>query len=817
MNFLKSKISLKVFISYILLCLLSFAVGVIIYSEFQDYLRLQKNNAADQNKVFRVGHVLSLMYENESMARQAIQDGSQDSYNEYLAKNDQLSAGIDSLKILLHSKQQVQLLDSVKTLIAQKGENILALKTLKSANETNESIDNAIQRLNKMGTSTGKYTLNDFVPNPSSLYPETRKALEKYIANLNNTSSRNGNINRETVNSILNASTKILKELKQSSSDQLSSVSFQERKLIANDLMISRQIQRILSEVESDALQHAKKVNTSREIAMEKSQDVFAVASVIGAILVVLFTVIILNDFLKIQKFKKELELSNNYTKTLLKSREHLIKMVSHDLRSPLSNILGYSDLLKTATTKSKRDSYVDKIKGASSYMTRLVEDLLDYTKLDAGKIKPKKDDFNLAAVINEISQSVQQQHSNKPISLSVITDNALNRNIISDSHRIRQILNNLISNAFKYTEDGFVKVNASISDQDTFEKAVLITVKDSGVGIEKEKQELIFNEFTQIEESGITQNGFGLGLSITKKLVDILNGELTFTSQKNIGSIFSVKIPVELSETTVPESIFKNNKTVKLTKNKKSDLRAIVIEDDDPLRILIEEIFNTAGIKVKSFKNGDEALKAIESFPFDFITTDIQLPQMNGFDILEAIKNIDSYSGEPVIALTGRKDFDKEYYLSKGFSEVIFKPFTPETLLKTIKALFPVHKVKRSAATKPVSLNPANENYSIQTLERYITDTESLKNVLTIFIEDSHKNTELLTQYVIDKDIEGINETSHKMLGMFKQIEAYRVVPILSQLEATKTYEETILKNIVYILNKHINEIVEDIKLKIV
>ncbi|WP_074978152.1 ATP-binding response regulator [Zhouia amylolytica] len=633
MNLLISKIPQKAFISYILLCLLSFTVGVIFYAEFQKYLKLTENNTADQNKIFKIGNIISLMYKNESVSKYTIQSNAQSSYKQYLLNNDELFTEIDSLKVVYSSEQQIKLLDSVKHLIAQKEENISAIKTLKTNNETYESVDDAILQLSQMKSSLEDYSLKDFVSNPNALHPETRKALEEYIATLNQLTSQSENLNKQSINAILNASTNILKKLKLNSGDQLSSASIEKNKLLAKDLLISRQIQEILSKIERDTIQEYTNVSSSRKTAIKKSQNRLVSASIIGVIMIILFIIIILNDFLKIQKFKKELELSSSYTNTLLKSREHLIKMVSHDLRSPLSNILGYSDLLQTSTTKTKRDSYIDKIKNASSYMIRLVEDLLDYSKLEAGKIKPKNNDFNLSLLINEVSQSVKQQHSHKPIQLGINIDNALNQNIISDSHRIRQILNNLISNAFKYTEEGFVKINAYINDLNE----IIITVKDSGVGIKKEKHDLIFNEFTQIEEQDeVTQNGFGLGLTITKKLVEILQGELSFESQENFGSIFTVKIPVSLSEKKVPESIFINNEANKpISKTQKSNLKAIVIEDDNPLRILIEEIFNTAGIKVKSFKSGDEALKAINNSSFDFITTDIQIPHMSGFDIM--------------------------------------------------------------------------------------------------------------------------------------------------------------------------------------
>lgn len=816
MDLLKSKFTLKVFISYIALGLLCIFVGGIVYKEFRDYTQLQKNNASDQNKVFKIGHVLSLMYENESIARSVTQSNSQNSHNEYTANNHLIQVEIDSLKSLLSSPKQKQLLDTVKALLANKEQNIKQLKILKSADSSDASIDNALQKLKKMESSMNNYVLTDFIDNPNTLYPETKKVLEEYIANLNRTKSTTENVDRKTVNAIINSSTEILQTLKKNSIRQLSSVTTQEEELIKNDLIISQQIRQILTEIEKDALAHTKNVSLSRDLAMQKSQTVFAIAGFVGLILVILFTVIILSDFWKIQGFKKELEKSNSYTNSLLKSREHLIKMVSHDLRSPLSNILGYSELLKRDAAKNKFDLYLSKIENSSNYMIRLVEDLLDYSKLDADLIKPKEDDFNLYQVVHETAQNIQEYYRDKPIKLSIEIDTSLKNNIISDAHRIRQILNNLISNAFKYTEEGFIKISVRSKEEMSINNPhIEIMVKDSGIGIKKEKQDIIFNEFTQLEEDPSIQNGFGLGLTITKKLVSLLKGNIDFNSEPGIGTVFTVVLPVTYSTRITPQVVFKKNK-VKTASN----LHAIVIDDDDALRTLIEEVFISAKIKVTTFKDGEEALNNLMNIDFDFITTDIKLPKMSGFDFIIKLHTKSFYDQQPVIALTGRKDLDPDHYTDMGFSKVVFKPFTPHQILQAVESLFPVQNVKlqRIITESKHNIEKDNDNktYNIKMLEQYIVDSNALKNILTIFVEDSYKNTQLLAQYVQEKNIAGINQISHKMLAMFKQIDAHQVVPILSQLETTKKFEETILRNIVFILNKRINEIVDDIKMHI-
>ncbi|ETN94603.1 hypothetical protein P278_25460 [Zhouia amylolytica AD3] len=816
MDFSKGKITLKVLISYIVLGILSIVVGHFVFAEIESYTQLQKDNISDQNKILHVGKVLSLMYENEGLARAAIQSKSWVPFDEYKSMNDSLLIEIDTLKGLLSTEEQYHLLDSISLLIEKKESNIQSLKTLKLQDTTETIILRTIDKLRTMESSLGRLTLKDFVSEPESLDSRTRSALINYITYLNENTPRDSNneINEKTLDSIFRASTQALQELQTSSSKQQASIIRKENELIANDLLISQQIRKILSTIENEVLLYASEISQQRKVALNRSKKIITFAAVIGIALIIIFSVLILNDFWKSQRYRKQLEKTTRKAQLLANTREQLVNMVSHDLRSPLSTIVGYGELLqKSLGNKEKGLHYINKIKNASTYMNHLVEDLLDYSKLETGKITLDLVSFNLKSTIVESSQNIQQQYPKKDISLILDIDQSLKRNIISDPYRIKQILNNLIGNAYKFTDEGSITIKAYTSkDLADGDSRLTIEVQDTGVGIKKEKQHLIFSEFTQVDDDiNKKKDGYGLGLTISKKLAHLLNGDLVFTSETGKGSCFKLSVPVKFTkkqQVTEPKKEF--DQTTPFPNIK---LKAVVIDDDETLRKLITETLVSNQCEVYTCKDGDEAINIINHQEFDLIITDIQLPKMNGFRFVEILKNdVKAYKGQPIIAITGRKDIDQSFYTSNGFSEVIFKPFTPEKLLQQITTLF-----SRDLKDNHTYIYKDEPNYNtkivnLKSLRSFVNDDLALKEVLKIFLKDTKKNLEELNTDYLNRNIQGLKATSHKMLTMFKQLDANGVVHELELIENMDSFNSNTIQETLKSLKDHIHKVTKEL-----
>lgn len=810
MNAANNRITLKIFFSYFALGLLVTVVGWMVFSEITSFAETQKIDTDEKNKILKVGEILTLMYETESIARAALQTNSKQTLNSYLQKNDTLRAEIDDLALLFERDSQKKLLDSVKILLEAKKDNIIELRRIKSDPTSEKSLQNAINKFSKIESSLGKLSVEEFVEDPSSLSETNRKNLEEYVAILNKYSPRDADnaINQKTIDSIVTVSKTLLREIKILSSRQKRNMSLKENELLQNELTISQKLRQILTAFETDIQATTSQINEERERAMAKSINVISIAAVIGALLAIAFSILILNDFWKSQRYRKELEKAATYTSSLLKSREQLISSVSHDLRTPLSTILGYTELLDNANLKDKESYYVNNIKSASNYVAKLVGDLLDFSKLEAGKIKIEAIPFRLDKIIIETAESIQSLY-NKPIDLIFDIDPEVKTDLTSDPFRIKQILTNLVGNAYKFTEKGYIKISARPIKKRNDSLLVKIDVEDTGIGIAREKRHLIFDEFTQAgDDIEKKYGGTGLGLTISKKMAHLLHGDLFLESKENNGSTFTLQIPLKI--TSPKEVLNKKQEPDKIRLN----IQIVVIDDDPALLKLNTMVLEQQGFTVHAFKNASHALEVLHKITYDVIITDIQMPVMNGFRFLELLKTEKnhSYKDQPVIAITGRHDLKKEYYTKAGFKHVIYKPYEPNALLSVINNVFSaiIPDTQSASATK-IDLNSL---YDLTGLKKILDNDEALNEIIEAFIDSTHTDLYNIENHIKEYNLEDIKKTAHKMISMFRQIKAGQVVPILEMLESVDnkiTPEE--LNNYFKNLKENINAIFRTLK----
>ncbi|MCX2681021.1 ATP-binding protein [Galbibacter sp. EGI 63066] len=786
----KNRIPLKVFLSYLALALLVVVVGWIVFQEINSFTKAQRDESIEKNKILHIGKLLTLMYESESFARSAIQSNSRRPYANFLQKNDSIAVQIDSLKQMIAQPYEAKLLDSVNILLQQKTRNINELRNLRRNDSSEVFLEKTIEKLSNIEEQLGRLSLKDYVEDPENLDPKIKNILQQQIEIYNRYIPRDSSnsVNQATLDSIVTTSREMLQNMKEEASSQRKSLSIKENQLLQNDLTISQQLRQILTAFENEFVNNVRSLNSEREKILDRAMKVVTIAAIIGAILVILFSIIILKDSWRSQQYKKQIEASNEHNESLLKSREQLISMVSHDLRTPLSTILGYTELLKGAELNEKESHYTDRIKNASSYVVQLVDDLLDFSKLEAGKIHLEKVTFNLKNLISETAEGVQSLYHEKPIELIIDIDDKIDRLLVGDPFRIKQILSNLVGNAYKFTKDGHITVKARLKENSNGDPLISLSVVDTGIGIKKEKQKVIFEEFTQAE-SDIEKKfgGSGLGLTISQKLATLLGGNLYLESKEGVGSTFSFVFPAEFSEQELPISaeIHSENHTPKT---------AIVIDDDEALLRLNTEILERNGIKTHAFNNGKDALQNIAKMEYDFIITDIQLPSFNGFFFAETLKSDPQYQykNQPIIAVTGRKDLDKKSYIEAGFAEFLHKPYEPQGLLDKIKKAFNNTEENITDTTKQADeKNNNNALFDLTSMQEFLNDEESMAQVLEVFIENTAKDLKALKKNIKKGELEEVRKKAHKMLSMFRQINAHAVVPHLDFMEHFKKEEK--------------------------
>ncbi len=801
----KNKFTVKIIFSYLVLAFLAAISGYFIYTEIQTYTSSEASVEND-TKLLKTGSFLTELYEAESLSKLALRTKAKKNFTNYSQKIDSIFLQIDTLKQLTQSENQKALLDSVQILLNQKVANSEVIISLKVNTDPNSSIDRALKEFKKMEASYGKLTIENFEKNPEKLTPYKRKVLNDWVNYLNaNIPADSASVpSAKAIDSIIDASKLLLAKAKINNTKTQRSLAEKEINLSRNDLELSKQLQTIISTFEKEILVNSNNDNLKKQAALKRSIRLAGFTALLGLLIVSLFAFLINRDFWKIQTYRGKLEKEKKYSESLLKSREQLISTVSHDLRTPLNTISGYSDLLENTDLTSKQIGYVKNLKSASDYVANLVNDLLDFSKLDAGKLRIEKVPFVAAHLIQETAENIEELYRHKRLKLQLEIDPQLEKLVLGDPFRIRQILSNLIGNAFKFTEEGFVKIVAKGKTGINKSLQLQIAISDSGIGIPKEKQQLIFKEFTQADRDTEKKfGGYGLGLTISKKLTELLNGSLELESKTGEGSTFKLLFPLKLSETKVKEI---QKEAPYLSKK----LRMLIIDDDTALLQMLRELAQSMGIAAHTFSNFLQ-VEHDSHLDYDLVLTDIQMPQVTGFEVLDRLRSgeYQHYKGQPILAMTGRRDLESEAYTSIGFTQVLQKPFSKGELIAALK-LLGLKTQQSSEKESPIRLSNHESNvYNLDIVHSFLgTNEDAIFDVLQTFIRDTKTNMGLLDEGLEIQDYNHINQIAHRMLPMFRQLKVDSCVPILETMELAKntTLDSISLKNLHSTLRKNVD-----------
>lgn len=786
MNESKNKFTFKIVFSYFILAVLAAVVGYFIYSEIKTYVSTETASENDQ-KLLKTNALLTNLHKAESLSKLSSQSNTKADFEAYKLKIDSVHSEIETLKKLTKSDFQKGLLDSLQVLLSQKVANNKALGDLKSKSNESRYIDKALKEFEKIEESIGKFSAENLFPNFEKLSPNLQKNLRAYAALLSKNVPVNpdGSTNVKYIDSILDVSKNMLQEAKLKDFQSQRSLAEKEIEVSRSDLELSQQLQNIIAAFEQEVMTTTFENNLKKQAALKKTTRIAGFSALLGFVIVGLFSFLITRDYWKVQTYRLKLEKEKKYSESLLKSREQLISTVSHDLRTPLNTITGYTELMEGTELSQKQERYLSNVKSASGYVGNLVNDLLDFSKLEGGKLNIEEIPFVPANLLQETAESIQAIHKNKNLQLFLEIDAELKNTFIGDPFRIRQVLTNLIGNAFKFTEEGHIKIKASAHKGKLKMQNFNVQITDTGIGIAKEKQHLIFNEFTQADSTTEKKfGGYGLGLTISKKLTELLGGKLDLESALEKGSTFTMQIPLALTS--------KKQHLEKATSYLTPKLKILIIDDDTALLGMLAELAESLGMTANTFTNFLQVEKD-SHLGYDLVLTDIQMPQITGFEVLEKLKSgtYKHYKNQPIIAMTGRRDLDSEAYMSIGFDQVLQKPFTKKELIAMLKLLgFETEKdVPKTTAIEPtVVFSNQPENYSLDIIHSFLgTNEDAVFDVLKTFLRDTKTNLVLLDEGVHTIDYDQINQVAHRMLPMFRQLKATAIVPTLERLEVAK------------------------------
>lgn len=520
-----------------------------------------------------------------------------------------------------------------------------------------------------------------------------------------------------------------------------------------------------------------------QEVRMRSARTIAGIA--IGAVLLsAFFLVLIVRDISRSNRYRRQLEEANKRAEDLLVAREKLMLAITHDFKAPLGSIMGYTELLSRLTEDERQRFYLDNMKSSSEHLLKLVSDLLDFHRLDLNKAEVNRVTFNPSQLFEEIYVSFEPLTVAKGLALQCHVAPELNGRYVSDPLRLRQIVNNLLSNAVKFTQQGEITLTARYDSS-----KLTIAIADSGKGMAAEDRERIFQEFTRL--SGAQgEEGFGLGLSIVKKLVVLLEGTIDVQSKLGEGSCFTVVLPLYPVGESIPESQSSpENETADIDKAATAVplmkvIRVLLIDDDKIQLSLTAAMLKQHGVDAVCCEQLEELIEQLRTSVFDVLLTDIQMPAINGFDLVKLLRasNIPQAKTIPVIAVTARSEMDKDVLCEHGFAGCLHKPFTVKELLMT------VNEGQLSADEVHITENMVNTGINFSALTAYSgDDPEAAYSIIQTFVEETKKNVERMRQAFVDKDTDGIAAMAHKLLPLLTLIGASDAIAPLKFLESCR------------------------------
>lgn len=493
------------------------------------------------------------------------------------------------------------------------------------------------------------------------------------------------NTTKNDLKKIKSSLTKQMKELQTKQSllkKQIIKVVKKEQHLVKLETMIEDKTKEF--ELLKSKLDEQNKILMSHEKTIDKQKDFLEVA--IMALIVFLLIVIFIGYLLKKQRAtnlllkstQEELEVAKNIADNASLNKSKFLASMSHELRTPLNAVLGYSQLLQRDKSFSeKHQKTFATIRNSGEHLLALINDILLISKMEAGHVEVNNKNANIHELLENIHSMFTLKTDKKAISLTLNIEDALPKHMIIDIDKIRQILINLLNNSVKFTNKGGITIGADAKDE-----YLLISVKDSGVGVAQEEVDKLFKQYEQTQSGVEEGNGTGLGLALVKEFCDLLDGAVSVTSVLGEGSEFKIKLPYEASNEEVQTQ--KLPTVVRLAPNQR-DFRVLIVDDIETNRDLLTELFTEVGFKTSQVVNGLEAVKWVKNARPDIIMMDLRMPIMDGREATKKILEMDS--SIPIIAITASiLEMESLIKHPDPFIAAIPKPFDENTLLHLVE-----------------------------------------------------------------------------------------------------------------------------------
>lgn len=531
---------------------------------------------------------------------------------------------------------------------------------------------------------------------------------------------------------------------------------------IAPELFLSKDYQSVL-DAEQEKRAHGKGSSYEMKLIRKDGTPFWAIISgtpIIDEFGNTVGSIGIHYDITERKKLEQELKLAKQVAEEASQAEKQFFANMSHEIRTPLNAIIGMTHLLFDTRPSQQQKEYLDVLKTTADFLYGLIANLLDMARIEDGKVEVKKKPFDLVGLLRTTQQVFKIKLGNRPVTLDLMIDGQISGNYIGDDLLLNQILLNIVGNAEKFTQEGSIDIAVKVKKEEGENVLLEFKVSDTGIGIPEEKLELIFQKFEQVTLDGNKHRGTGLGLTITKQLVELQGGNIWVKSFEGQGSTFTFTLPFQ----KVPDG-------VSLLKKEPSAegitvTQVLVAEDNAMNQKYISNLLNKWGIPFVIAPDGKKAVELAQQQAFDIILMDIQMPVMDGYEATINIRNTENPNKKtPIVALTASAMIDqKNRAMAVGMNDFISKPFTPNHLLGVIQEYLaskktPVRDKEIIASTgSKIELNRACLN------ELYGDDKDYAADMFQTFLLEVVPDFATLKELISSGDWESLAKVVHKL-----------------------------------------------------
>ena len=562
----------------------------------------------------------------------------------------------------------------------------------------------------------------------------------------------------------------------------------QESQLAANSSELRNKFYDLMTKMENEVYELIEKKAVAAGQIAAKTYRWLIMLSISGGLLAILVLFIIIRFVRNAYSYQLALENSKNEAEKLARTKELFMANMSHEIRTPVTAISGFTDqLLKESLSDETRRS-LKIIKSSSDHLLNIIDDILDFSKLQNNKLVLEKVNFRISQILEDIYVLFESKARKNNIKLSYSISQDTPPVLLGDPYRLKQIMINLVSNAVKFTKNGTVSFTVSSIKKHWDEIDLILECKDTGIGIDESKLKIIFEDFTQAEMSTTRKyGGTGLGLSIVKKLVEMQHGTIDFKSRKNEGTEILCRIPYLtgdekhlVTDTVKPASL----------PHGISGLKILIVDDEEYNRLLFRKILGRWNVKCREVVNGMDALELLKEEQFDLLFMDIRMPGIDGVNATQFIREEMKIpeSDMPIVFVSAAPiNEDMQKYKKAGMNAFLQKPFTEEMLLTTIMAVLgDGNAIEPPGSGKSEIIKPSVENkIDLQNLYHISGgDNQFVKQMLLAFINTTRKGLSEMQEAVSSGNNESVANLAHKLLSPCRHIGAMDLYNLLNDIE---------------------------------